>query len=71
MTLECPKCKSKHTDIVELMGSKFLICLSCGYDESDDVLDVYEEGRGGKGGKGSPYKKGGAMRSMNRSSGKH
>lgn len=66
MKKECPKCKSKHIDQVELMGDKFLICLTCGYDESEDLLDVYPEGRSQKGGKGNPYKAGGAMRSMNR-----
>lgn len=63
MEIECPKCKSKHVDSVEVMGSKFLICLNCGYDESEEVLDVYPESRGGKGGKSSPYKRGGPMRS--------
>ena len=66
METECPKCKSKHIDAVELMGSKFLICLTCGYDESEETLDVYPESRGGKGGKGSPYKRGGPMRSVKR-----
>ena len=66
MKAECPKCKSKHIDAVEILGSKFLICLSCGYDESEDVLDFYPESRGGKGGKGSPYKRGGPMRSVKR-----
>lgn len=66
MKTECPKCKSKHIDAVEIMGVKCLICLTCGYDESEEILDVYPESRGGKGGKGNPYKRGGAMRSMNR-----
>lgn len=64
MKTECPKCKSRHVDAVEVMGSKFLICLSCGYDESEEYLDVYPESRSNKGGKGSPYKRGGAMRSV-------
>ena len=64
MKTECPKCKSKHVDAVEIMGSKFLICLNCGYDESEEAFDVYPESRGGKGGKSSPYKKGGSMRSV-------
>ena len=42
MKTECPKCKSKHIDAVELMGSKFLICLSCGYDESEE-MEAYPE----------------------------
>ena len=66
MKTECPKCKSKHIDQVEFMGSKFLICLSCGYDESEEMLDVYPESKGGKSGKGSPYKAGGPMRSVKR-----
>ncbi|HIH25392.1 hypothetical protein J4476_01550 [Candidatus Woesearchaeota archaeon] len=65
MKTECPKCKSKHIDQVDVMGGKFLICLSCGYDESEEVLDVYPESRGTKGGRGTPYKRGGAMRSSN------
>lgn len=64
MKTECPKCKSKHIDAVELMGSKFLICLSCGYDESEEMLDAYPESRGGKSGKGNPYKRGGPMRTV-------
>jgi len=67
MDKKCPKCGSAHVDQVEMMGSKFLICLSCGYDESD-VLEVYPESRGGKGGKSSPYKRGGSMRSSNKGS---
>ena len=65
MKTECPKCKSKHIDAVELMGSKFLICLSCGYDESEE-MEAYPESRGGKWGRGSPYKRGGPMRSIKR-----
>jgi len=63
MKTECPKCKSKHIDEVDIMGSKFLICLNCGYDESEEILDVYPESRGGKTGKSTPYKRGGPMRS--------
>ena len=65
MKTECPKCKSKHIDAVDVMGSQFLVCLDCGYDESEEILDVYPESRGGKTGKSTPYKRGGAMRSMN------
>ena len=67
MKTECPKCKSKHVDVVDVMKSKLLICLSCGYDESEEVLDVYPEGRtSSKGGKSTPYKRGGAMRTSKR-----
>lgn len=66
MKIECPKCKSKHVDAVEIKGSKFLICLSCGYDESEGIFEVYPESRGSKGGKGNPYKRGGAMRAVKR-----
>ncbi|HLC58621.1 MAG TPA: hypothetical protein VJI68_02060 [Candidatus Nanoarchaeia archaeon] len=64
--LKCPKCGSSHLDAVELMGSKFIICLNCGYDESEEILDVYPESRGTKGGRGTPYKRGGSMRSVKR-----
>lgn len=63
--LVCPKCKSKHCEIEEFMGGKFLICLDCGYDESE-ALEVYPGSRKSKGGKSSPYKKGGPMRSVKR-----
>ena len=66
MKKECPKCRSKHIDMVEVMGSKLLICLSCGYDESEEILDVYPEGRTSKTSKGTPYKRGGSMRSVKR-----
>ena len=61
---KCPKCKSSHTDRVEMFNTKFLICLNCGYDESEDVLDVYPEGRSTQSGKTghNPYKRGGGMR---------
>ena len=41
---------------------RFLICLSCGYDEGDDY-EVPSE-RKGKGGKGTPYKRGGGLRTQ-------
>ncbi|MBS3167561.1 hypothetical protein J4216_00345 [Candidatus Woesearchaeota archaeon] len=63
---KCPKCGSGHVDTVEILGSKFLICLNCGYDESEDILDVYPGSRNSKGGKSSPYKRGGSMRSVKR-----
>jgi len=65
MEKKCPKCGSSHLDQVDVMGSKCLICLSCGYDESE-LLEEYPSSRGGKGGKGSPYKRGGSMRSSNK-----
>ena len=59
---KCPKCNSKHIDAVDVMGTKCIICLSCGYDESE-ILEEYPGSRKSKGGKSSPYKKGGGMRS--------
>ena len=41
---------------------QFLICLNCGYDESDDY-EVPSE-RTSKGGKGTPYKRGGSLRTQ-------
>ena len=63
---KCPKCKSAHVDEVDVMGTKCLICLSCGYDESE-ILEEYPNSRASKGGKSSTYKRGGSMRSSNKS----
>ena len=50
--------------LVEILGAKFLHCEDCGFDESEDILDVYSESRATQSGKSkfSPYKKGGSLR---------
>jgi|GEM_PF-1677177 len=60
----CPKCRSPDTEINTILGSTFLVCNSCGYDESEDLLDVYPEGRSTQKGKSgfTPYKRGGGRR---------
>lgn len=62
--MKCPKCNSKDIEYVSINNSKFLTCNKCGYDESEDILEVYPEERFSKGGKGSPYKKGGHQRTI-------
>ena len=57
--MKCPKCGSGHIDAVDVLGTKYLICLSCGYDESVDVA-TDEKGRKEK---ITPYKTGGSHRS--------
>ena len=58
--MKCPKCGSGHTDAVDILDVKFLICLSCGYDESAGV-SAEERPRKGK---ITPYKTGGPRRSF-------
>jgi transposase-like protein len=59
---KCPRCGSEHVDYEGEEDFRFLICLSCGYDEGDDY-EVPSE-RKGKGGKGTPYKRGGGLRTQ-------
>ena len=61
---KCPKCSSEKVEYVAVLGSKFLRCKACGFDASEEVLDVYPEGRSTQSAKGkfSPYKRGGARR---------
>ena len=63
MTRKCPKCSSGHVDHVEEQGVDCLICLSCGYDESEELQSV-DEDRPTQAGKSehSPYKVGGHRR---------
>ena len=64
MARKCPNCGSENTKEVEISNSKFLQCDECGFDESEDLLDVYPEHRSTQSGKSgfSPYKKGGSFR---------
>ena len=64
--LTCPKCKSSDVKKVHILGGDFLICNNCGYDESEDLLDVYPEGRSTQKGKSgfTPYKRGGGRRTQ-------
>jgi len=61
----CPQCNSQHTEILGDEEFSFLVCLDCGYDESQ-AYETPDE-RTKKGGKGSPYKKGGALRTQKKS----
>lgn len=62
--MRCPKCNSKDIEFLSINASKFLICNACGYDESENIMEIYPEDRLSKGGKHSPYKKGGHQRTM-------
>jgi Zn ribbon nucleic-acid-binding protein len=33
----CPSCKAGHVDKVREDGKLYLICLDCGYDESEEI----------------------------------
>ena len=59
---KCPRCGSGHLDYEGDEDLRFLICLSCGYDEGDEYETPGE--RKGKGGKGTPYKRGGSLRAQ-------
>lgn len=63
-TKPCPKCTSTDTKTSTFLGGTFLVCNHCGYDESEDILDVYPEGRSTQKGKSgfTPYKRGGGRR---------
>ena len=62
---KCPKCGSNH---IEIEGDDFfcyLVCMECGFDESEEY-EAEEGNRKSKGGKSSPYKRGGAVRTQKR-----
>ena len=63
---KCPKCSSQNVEMVEILGAEFLQCKACGFDESEEMLDVFPESRATQSGKSkfSPYKKGGSRRSQ-------
>ena len=65
--MKCPKCGSKEVEIKKVMKSNLLMCLKCGFDESE-MLEVYAESRSTQSGKTkfTPYKKGGGKRSTNK-----
>jgi len=43
MQKKCPKCGSGHVDAVEEQGVLCIICLNCGYDESEELNAVSQE----------------------------
>ncbi len=63
---KCPKCKSTKTEVVTISKTNFLKCNKCGFDESEDLLEIYPEARSTQSGKTkfSPYKTGGGKRSQ-------
>ena len=62
--MKCPKCDSNHIDYVDEQGIKVLICLDCGYDESEEY-EITAEEKSNQKAKGSytRYKTGGGKRS--------
>lgn len=60
----CPNCESEDIAFVTISSSQYLMCNECGFDESEDILDVHESGRNTQKGKtgNSPYKRGGSQR---------
>ncbi len=66
MEKHCPVCSSGNTEELAIKKSKFLICNECGYDESEEILEVYPEQKTSQKGKlkHSPYKRGGSQRTI-------
>ncbi|MEM3126809.1 MAG: hypothetical protein QW331_01945 [Candidatus Woesearchaeota archaeon] len=60
--MKCPKCGSGHVDAVEEQGVMCIICLNCGYDESEELAGVPSE----KGTKYKAMKTGGPTRTQKR-----
>ena len=60
----CPRCGSTHIEIESDADFAFLICLDCGFDQSDEYETPND--RKGKEGKGTPYKRGGGSRTQKR-----
>lgn len=65
MPNKCSKCMSINVKLVEYMGSKFVLCNDCGYDQRDQ-FDVYPEDKVSQKAKKefNPYKSGGYFRIM-------
>jgi transcription initiation factor TFIIIB Brf1 subunit/transcription initiation factor TFIIB len=59
--MRCPKCYSKNVKLEDYLGQKVLVCLDCGYDESEKY-EAYPVETSRKKGKVTPYKKGGHLR---------
>ena len=68
MYKRCPVCGSGEIKIEhdETMGS-YIICTHCGFDESSEYDEVYDEEKSSEKAKGgSIYKRGGSLRTQKR-----
>jgi len=43
MERKCPKCGSAHVDFIKEQDVICLICMTCGYDETEELNIVAEE----------------------------
>lgn len=58
----CPKCKSADIEITGDSTLSFIVCKSCGYDESLYEVTAGQRSTQREKGKYTPYKTGGAQR---------
>jgi len=64
--VKCPRCGSQDAKLVKVIGGGVVECGSCGFDEAEELLEVYPEQRATQAAKTkhSPYKRGGGRRTQ-------